>query len=614
MYKRRIGMATLVAAAAFISISMGAVQSSAETGRAARCGAHGSHPVDQTVFPNGIASGDTTQTTTVLWARSAFCGIVRFEVSQYADFRHLEARRVAWVSNILRPVKVRIGGLEPGTAYHYRATAYYFRAHRVAHASLTGRFVTAHEPGDYSGLRFGVSGDWRGELSPYPAIGNVAGRALDFFVEHGDTVYADRRSPALDKDEAETLNDFRIKHAEVYGTRFDTSSWADVRASTTVLATIDDHEVNNDFAGGAEPASDPRFAGDPAALINDTRLYENGMRAFQEYNPLRNEFYGDTGSERTAFERKLYRYNGYGSDAAVMVLDARSFRDQALPEVENPFDQAEVIAFLNDSFDPDRTMLGQVQLDELMDDLLEAQDSGITWKFVLMPEPIQNLGVAAAADRYEGYAAERTRLLRFIDLNGIENVVFIAADLHGTLVNNLTYQDFPFGPQIPTTAFEIITGAVAFDAPFGPSVVELAASLGLLSPADEAFYNAAPRSLKDQFVEGLVNSQIIPLGYDPLGLDQNLPIVDGIPSADSLIDATLLEGNYTAVHTYGWTEFEIDPDYQTLTVTTYGIDAYSEEELLADPTAVLARSPEVISRFEVTPAHPALAAMANRAP
>ena len=40
------------------------------------------------------------------------------------------------------------------------------------------------------GLRFGVAGDWRGELAPYPAISNVAGRNLDFFVEHGDTIYA----------------------------------------------------------------------------------------------------------------------------------------------------------------------------------------------------------------------------------------------------------------------------------------------------------------------------------------------------------------------------------------------------------------------------------------
>ena len=50
-------------------------------------------------------------------------------------------------------------------------------------------------------------------------------------------------------------------------------------------------------------------------------------------------------------------------------------------------------------------------------------------------------------------------MLRFIDEQGINNVVFIAADIHGTLVNDLTYQLESTGEQIPTNAFEITTGA-----------------------------------------------------------------------------------------------------------------------------------------------------------
>jgi len=30
-------------------------------------------------------------------------------------------------------------------------------------------------------------------------------------------------------------------------------------------------------------------------LVNDTKFYENGLQAFQEYNPLQDEFYGATG-------------------------------------------------------------------------------------------------------------------------------------------------------------------------------------------------------------------------------------------------------------------------------------------------------------------------------
>jgi hypothetical protein len=93
-------------------------------------------------------------------------------------------------------------------------------------------------------------------------------------------------------------------------------------------------------------------------------------------------------------------------------------------------------------------------------------------------EPTQNLGVLGASDRYEGYAAERAALLNFVKVNNIQNVVFVTADIHGTLVNNLTYQTSPGGPQIQSGAWEISTGSGGYDAPFGPTVAGLAAQLG----------------------------------------------------------------------------------------------------------------------------------------
>jgi Ca2+-binding RTX toxin-like protein len=86
-----------------------------------------------------------------------------------------------------------------------------------------------------------------------------------------------------------------------------------------------------------------------------------------------------------------------------------------------------------------------------------------------------------------------------------------------------------------------------------------------------------------------------PLGYDPLGLDKNLA------QADGLINAKLLQGDYVATNTFGWTEFNIDQKTQKLTVTTYGIDAYTRQELEANPTAITNRTPKIVSQFEVTP-------------
>jgi uncharacterized repeat protein (TIGR01451 family) len=692
-------------------------------------------PVVQSVFPNGVGSGDTTQTSTVLWTRATTLGKVTFEYSTTADFSTIVGTKTSTVVNTQQPVKVDVSGLTPNTNYFYRVTD-------ASGVQTTGKFSTAAPLGATTGLRFGVSGDWRGELSPYPSISNADDRNLKFFIELGDTIYADVRSPGLlnpdgtEKSQAQTLEDYRAKNAEVYSARYGQNTWSDLRASTSILATIDDHEVYNDFAGGKPiktyqaaltgdqevppkantasgtgileflPAGDAiaynltitgldfsAFLGIPpqtpvpdddtvaahihqgnrgangpvifdimkdadrkytlngdgsvtisgkwdstdgltpaliasltatassadsgfyfnvhtkanpsgairgqiaatTTLINDSLFYDNGLQAFQDYNPIRDQFYGSTGDTRTEGERKLYRYNTFGKDAASFILDARSFRDTELPDVTDTSNAAQVGAFLAQSFDPTRTMLGKQQVQDLKNDLLDAQNNGIVWKFITIPEPIQNLGILAAGDRFEGYAAERTEILKFIDDNKISNVVFVSADIHGTLVNNLTYQTAPGQAQIATSAFEVVTGSVAYDAPFGPTVAQIATAIGLLTPAQKAQYDALPAAGKDAFIKNIVNGGLNPLGYDPVGLDNNLP------QANGLINAKLLQGDYVATQTYGWTEFNIDQQTQKLTVTTYGIDAYTRDQLQANPAAITSLQPKVVSQFEVTP-------------
>lgn len=100
---------------------------------------------------------------------------------------------------------------------------------------------------------------------------------------------------------------------------------------------------------------------------------------------------------------------------------------------------------------------------------------------------------------------------------------------------------------------------------------------------------------RDDFIKQLIDGSIADFGYDPVGLNNNLDIADG------LIDAALVQGDYVATHTFGWTEFDINPATQQLRVTTYGIDSYSEAELLDNPEAVLSRNPEIVSEFVVNP-------------
>jgi len=533
-------------------------------------------------LPNGVAAGDVTGESGVLWARAEKTGRMRFEISSRADLKGAKKYNVT-VSNTMVPAKVKVDDLDPGRTYYYRATD-------AAGNSSTGRFRTPPGECTNTAVRFGVTGDSRGELSPYPSIRNVPQRNLDFFIEHGDTIYAERYS-GPEEPTARNLSEYRARHNEVMSTRFGLNTWRDLRGSTALLATIDDHEVVNDFAGGAPPSSAPGEFDQTGAYINETDRYKAGLQAFQEYMPIADRRYGETGDPRTAQKPKLFRSRTYGNAAAVIVLDNRSFRDQELVPA-NLGSPADVGRFLYQSFDPSRTMLGAAQLNDLKAKLLRAQQRGVVWKFVLTPEPIQNLGVLIAEDRYEGYAAERTQILKFITDNHIDNVVFVTADIHGTLVNNLTYQMAPFQPQIPTGAFEISTGAVAFEEPFGPTVAGLAAQLGFITPLQKAYYDSLPAYPglgKDNFIEQLVNGQVTQLGYDPVGLN------------NSNIQVSSSAGGYVATHIYGWTEFNVDRDSKALTVTTYGIPSYTYDQLQANTAAVVGQQPAVWQTFSVQP-------------
>lgn len=528
-------------------------------------------------FPGGVSAGDVTSGSVVLWARTDTAGAMTFEVASDAGFAAIVSTMSVQVTDVRVPGKVEVDGLLAGATHYYRVTD-------GGSAVASGRFRTAAS-GERTGLRFGVSGDWRGELSPYPSVSNVAAKELDFFVALGDTIYADVASPSVPVAQCVTIEQFRDKHLEGYGERHGLNVFAELRASTAWFANIDDHEVTNDFAGGAPAASDPRFGG--AGLINDHPLYETGLLAFQEYNPARDEFWAVSGDPRTDGERRLYRSRVFGRDAAIHMLDARSFRDEELPGVTDPLDPAQAQAFLQASFDPTRTMLGRVQVERLKADMLAAKQAGVTWQFVLVPEPIQNLGVILASDRFEGYAAERTEILHFVRSNDIRNVVFVAADIHGTVVNNLTYSFGVGEAQVNANAFEVVTGAVAYAAPFGPTVAGLVASFGLPGAIPLGTYLSWTREQQENYIALLINAQVFSLGYDFVGLEE------------SSIRATLLEGGYTATNTYGWTEFEIDAGTRELTVTTWGIDWYDEAELNANPGEVTTRVARVVSRFVV---------------
>lgn len=553
-------------------------------------------------FPQGVASGDVDATSVVLWARAINAGPLKFS---YSTQSNLVAAIELSVSNRVdsaQPVKVAISGLLPETSYYYRVTD-------SSGEFMDGRFRTSATPGTFRGLRFGVSGDWQGQLAPFVSIADAPDRELHFFVALGDTMYADVFSPVMPDRFARTLPEFRVKHAEILTEKLGLNTMASLRASTAFYATVDDHEWTNGLAGG-EAVNPSVYPNEPleAKTVNQTGFFKEGMQAFLEYQPISEAVYSDAVDPNSFGRHKLYRARRFGSDAALLLLDTRSFRDAEISSPGNPLSSTLASRFESISLevDPDtgaalphRTLLGPTQFAALTNDLVRAEADGVIWKFVIIPEPVQNLGFAGAEDRYEGYAAERRDLLKMIHDIPIQNVVFITADLHGTLVNNLTYRLVPGGTNIDSGAFEVITGAVAHDKTFGPTAFDYAAGvkisaavslldllLKFIQVASRADFDALPLPERDRLFESVINTLLNVAGLDPLGFN------------GSVINAQWEVGGPVAAHSYGWTEFELDRNTHELVVTTRGIPAYTTAEI---SPAIVTQIPKVLSQFRVFP-------------
>ena len=194
-------------------------------------------------FTSGIASGEVTPISAILWTRTSGNANVTVEVAElgFRTSGYLQDIAAQAANDFI--VKTLVAPLVPNTSYAYR-----FRAGSTV--SDVGTFKTAPSPG--AAQTFTSSGrptpTARACMSGAPAFNNfetlAAARAEspDFFVYLGDTIYGDsfyRLAPAT------TLSDYRA----AYGVNRDYSNLRNLLSSTSTYAQWDDHEVYDNFAG-----------------------------------------------------------------------------------------------------------------------------------------------------------------------------------------------------------------------------------------------------------------------------------------------------------------------------------------------------------------------------
>jgi len=405
-------------------------------------------------FTLGVASGDPTADGIVLWTRLAPRPLdetgrggmparpVEVEWQLAADERFRRIMRKGTVT--ARPehahsVHVEVAGLEPGREYFYR-----FRA--LGEVSPAGRTRTAPAPGTLGALTFVTASCAHYEHGYYTAYRRLAQEEPDLVVHLGDYMYEYGRGgytgiSGLVRRHAggkcRTLADYRTRHAQ-YKTDPDLQA---AHAAAPWLVVFDDHEVENNWAGPVSGTGAKDFAARRRA----------GLRAYYENLPLR----------RSAMPRgdrmRLHRRIAWGSLAAFHLLDTRQFRDdQACHDGLRSGCDAALAA--------DRTLLGVDQREWLLAGL---RRSAARWNLIGQQTIMARHDVALGPgrelnmDSWDGYAAERARLLAGIRDSGASNPVVLTGDahIHHAADLRLDFDD----PDSPRVAVELVTSSISSD-------------------------------------------------------------------------------------------------------------------------------------------------------
>ena len=427
-------------------------------------------------FPLGVAAGEVTPTSVKLWARAPKpepVAIMVLPPGAGTRANPIRAYSVPATSATDLTVQRVVTGLRPATTYRYR-----FWQGDVS--SRLGTFRTPPRSSVRARVSFAFTGDadatpgtnGRPGFNGFETYGAMARERNDFNLNFGDTIYSD--SELAGAVVARTVDQKRAK----YKLALALEPLRRLRAGAGLYSGWDDHEFVNDYSRAEHGAA----------------IYEAGVRAFLDYAP--STYRPATG---------LYRSFRWGRNLELFFLDGRSFRSgkvtavcgsdlaptappavrQAFaslaPALARPVPQACLEAIAS----PDRTLLGAAQLAAFTRAI---KASTATFKVVVNPVPMMQL-YALPYDRWEGYAAERARVLDA--LRGVRNVVFLTTDTHAHLIGEIRTQTFgPTGP-VGTGIFEVVAGPVATNT-YAKEIDSFLGSPGSGAVVSGAFFKPQP--------------------------------------------------------------------------------------------------------------------------
>ncbi|MEW2221798.1 alkaline phosphatase D family protein [Streptomyces sp. NPDC006990] len=419
----------------------------------------------------GVQAGDVTASSGLVWVRADRRARMVVETAATESFRN--PRR--WLGPVVGPEtdftgRTALHGLPAGEQIHYRVLLADPDDPRRAGRPVHGTFRTA--PGRRRDVRFLWSGDLAGQgwgINPdrggYPIFDRMRRLDPDFFLNSGDTIYAD--SPIQERVElpdgsiwrnvtteekskvAETLAEFRGNFRYNLLAR----NLRRFNAQVPSIVQWDDHEVLNNWYPG-EILDDDRYTEKDVST-----LAGRSLRAFGEYFPVGTLPPGDE-------DGRVHRVVRHGPLLDVFVLDMRAYRNANSPG-RSPDDR--------------QGILGERQLRWLKRELSRSR---AVWKVIASDMPL-GLVVPDGGTDYEAVAQgdpgaplgrelQIAELLRHIKHHRVTGTVWLTTDVHYTSAQRYdpgraAFADFaPFWEFVSGPLNAGGFGALKLDGTFGP--------------------------------------------------------------------------------------------------------------------------------------------------
>lgn len=377
-------------------------------------------------FTLGVASGDPTDDSVILWSRLDRQALGRvaeagdalevgFEVADSENFSNIiRTGRAIASPDLGYSVHADVRGLLPGRDY-------FFRWQVGGATSPVGRTRTApmaSSPVDR--FRFAFASCQQYEQGFYTAYRHMAEENLDLIVHLGDYIYESSWGQNLvrahEGPEIMTLEDYRAR----YNTYKSDPDLQAAHASAPWIVTWDDHEVDNNYA-----AITPEDDQSPQQFL---RRRAAAYQAWYEFMPVRLPV------GRQGPDMPIHREFRFGTLMGMNVLDTRQYRsDQTCGDGRK--------TSCMEHRDPSRTLLGQAQKSWLFNNLASAD---ATWNVLaqqVMMASLRSLGPENEElwpmDIWDGYPLERAELLNHLERAGTLNPVVLTGDIHSNWVADL---------------------------------------------------------------------------------------------------------------------------------------------------------------------------------